>query len=939
MDDLPGTDGDDVFNAPLSRAGELPVSEQTLQGIDKLDGGEGYDVLNASLNGFSGAFDAENPEIANIEQYNLTVAADGAVGALDLARANGYEVLQNLNSRGYLDLYNVNVDAAGAAPTIALTNVRGNTAVSYDTSVSAVEVQNVVASQVGSASNSVNLRVDVIAASAGINTLNLDVSNGVYLNLSRDAQRVENLNITGSGVLQLTTSTDFVNLVSLNSADYSGDLNLDISGSVTLENAVTGEGDDTLAIHGDNFVTDNGLNVDFGGGTNQLILTDVENDDDVSNLDFVTNTVTGMNTGALIFRDRITLADDATLDLDGLDDIETLLFHDVEDSGVSDFTILNSAANLTIDSTWDFEIDGAIRGGFETLGVITGDDASFELDGEVGNLTDVTVNAGGEADIGVYNAATLVSLAVAAGDDASVVIDTTFDDEDSLDALETVNVTSTAGDVDLSVEGNTNPDGSTLASLTEVNVVAAYDADVVMQDISGEFALDVQAGLAADAVSGINNLDADVSLSNVGVTSVNVAAGDDADVYIDNAPNLVSVDVVAGTTTADGYTSNADVELVADADNFDSLTTVNVSASSDATLEMRGTAGQPGVQPVQAFTIAAGALVNTGSYVFSFPGYGLLNVDISGAEAPYANNTSTAVAQKIINAINTLVPGYSAVWEGDATAEKLVTITGDNEASADWIQVVNAGNRVITERVDLRDDGQEFIAGEGFDGLETITVDAGEDADVELTDVSGNFDLVVTAGDDAWIDLDNTGAVTVTVTAVDHVDLDVQGDTIGNSSLETIEVASDTADITLEGDLSSFTTLDVSGVATLLTVDASAAEYDDFVTYEIGATGIVNFTAQDYNVIDSHREVFKFVGEDVGTVVIDNFDDSPIAAVRDALDFSAFANITGAANLAFADDGLDLVITAADGQFDGAITLVGLAGQADFVADFSIIYM
>lgn len=910
-----------------------------MQGIDKLDGGEGYDVLNASLNGFSGAFDAENPEIANIEQYNLTVAADGAYGALDLARANGYEVLHNLNSRGYLDLYNVNVDAAGAAPTIALTNVRGNTAVSYDTSVSAVAVQNVVASQVGSASNSVNLRVDVIATSAGVNTLNLDVSNGVYLNLSRDAQRVENLNITGSGVLQLTTSTDFVNLVSLNSEDYSGDLNLDISGSVTLESAVTGEGDDTLAIHGDNFVTDNGLNVDFGGGTNQLILTDVENNDDVSNLDFVTNTVTGMNTGALIFRDRITLADDATLDLDGLDDIETLLFHDVEDSGVSDFTILNSAANLTIDSTWDFEIDGAIRGAFETLDVIAGDDASFELDGEVDNLTDVTVDAGGEADIGVYNAATLVSLAVAAGDDATVYIDTTFDDEDSLDALETVNVTSTAGDADLEVYGNTNPDGSTLASLTEVNVVAAYDADVVMQDISGEFALDVQAGLAANPVSGIDNLDADVALSNVGVTSVNVAAGDDADVYIDNAPNLVSVDVVAGTTTADGYTSNADVELVADADDFDSLATVNVSASSDATLEMRGTAGQPGVQPVQAFTIAAGALVNTGSYVFSFPGYGLLNVDISGVEAPYANNTSTAVAQKIINAINTLVPGYSADWEGGATDPKIVTITGDDEASADWIQVVNAGNRAITENIGDRVEGQEFIAGEGFDGLETVTVDAGDDADVDLTDVSGNFDLSVTAGDDADIVLDNTGAVTVTVVAIEHVELDVQGDTIGNGSLETIEVGSDTANIILADDLSSFTTLDVSGVVTMLTVDASAAEYDDFVTYEIGETGIVNFTAQNYTVIDSHREVFKFVGEDIGTVVINNFDTDPIAAVRDALDFSTFANITGAANLAFADDGLDLVITAADGQFDGSITLVGLAGQEGFVADFSIIYM
>src|SRR5690606_14483450 len=131
--------GDDVFNADLS-LNPNSLNLQTLQGVDKLDGGEGQDTLNAELNGFDAIFGADNPRITNIEQYNLTVSKDGAHGGLDLARASGYEVLQNIDSDGDLTLDNVNL-TDGEAPTIAVTNARAGTStnVNYDTEVGAIE--------------------------------------------------------------------------------------------------------------------------------------------------------------------------------------------------------------------------------------------------------------------------------------------------------------------------------------------------------------------------------------------------------------------------------------------------------------------------------------------------------------------------------------------------------------------------------------------------------------------------------------------------------------------------------------------------------------------------------------------------------------------------------------------------------------------------------
>jgi hypothetical protein len=163
-------------------------------------------------------------------------------------------------------------------------------------------------------------------------------------------------------------------------------------------------------------------------------------------------------------------------------------------------------------------------------------------------------------------------------------------------------------------------------------------------------------------------------------------------------------------------------------------------------------------------------------------------------------------------------------------------------------------------------------------------------------------------------------------------------------------VAANTADIDLGttangfgSDFTSFKTLDVSLVVTHVNVDASEANFHQavgqFVTYDIGATQDgtaavdVDFTA------NAAREVFNFVGSDIGEVEVNDFTAGNDPLTGDRLDLSHFANIHSAGDLIFTDSGADLVITDLGGDdFSGSITLVGLAGHATDVSAFNIIY-
>jgi hypothetical protein len=173
-----GGDGDSVFNAPLAIVNEGFDILQTLQGQDVLDGGEGFDVLNAEFNGTG---TSHNPTISDIEQYNLTAYGDGGEddSYLDLGRSTGYEQLWNRNSSGNLYVYNV-----GEVAILGMDNVNGyEDWPDYEITYDNIEVE----TQVVFVQDS-DVDLGIYGVDGDIDTLELNVSGVVELDLRGDAE-------------------------------------------------------------------------------------------------------------------------------------------------------------------------------------------------------------------------------------------------------------------------------------------------------------------------------------------------------------------------------------------------------------------------------------------------------------------------------------------------------------------------------------------------------------------------------------------------------------------------------------------------------------------------------------------------------------------------------------------------------------------------------
>lgn len=811
VDTFAGGDAASVFNAPLSVGIDGLVAVQTLQGADVLDGGAGRDTLNAELNGTG---TTANPTLSGIEVVNLTsvyglALGVGGPGVIDLNRATGIEEIWNIGSRNDLDVWGVN-----APVLVGLDGVLGGTwtEIEYDFDTRVAE-QTVVADRVGSQdSGPAFLEIDAIG---GIETLNLEVSNGVRLDLGDTAAGIANLNISGSGLLQLEAASDFENLVNLNSTGYNEDLNLDVGGSTVLESVLTGDGNDRIEVN--HQAVDGGLSVDLGGGQNILAIDsgswwDLDHTD-INGLDF-TGGVSNVQT--LEFDDEVNLGGDATLDLDGFDvPPATIAFAESLYGNSNDFSVANAGADLLLTAAEEIElyggqltVDGVVNLTVESTGAGA---SNVRLDGSVG----------GDA---------LETLTVNAADDAEVELTTPAD----LAVLRDVSVNAAGDDAELTIRGN--------AGVRQV--LGVHQVETITVNVT------------AGAASGfLNNR-----------TSSGTVA-------------LSSSDINGGVLTA-GYSTTTSL-LPANSSLHDAGAATDIATVLDARTEFDATS-----DPLSNVVTVTWA---------NFGPHQALAYFAPGSSATQGTLDSVTIA---------VTPGIAEV---------------------------------------------PMEAGSGYEALETVTLDAADDATAHLEDVYGSFTLTVTAGDNADVELYNTEATEVTVTAVDHANVDIGGDTIGARSLETVIVTANTAEVDLGSsghagvgnDFTSFRTLDVSSVTTYVSVDATEANYHQatgqVVTYAIGATQDgtaavdVEFSANDA------REVFDFVGADIGEVELTGFTAGSDPLIGDRIDLSQF-DIRSAGDLIFTDSGLDLVITDLGDDFGGSITLIGLAGQGTDVAAFNIIY-
>jgi hypothetical protein len=876
-----GEGGNDTFSAPLSAAIDGLVGAQTLQGSDVLDGKDGHDVLNAELNGTG---TTANPTLSGIETLNLTsiyglALGAGGPGVLDLSRATGVEEINDVNSQNDLEVFGIQAPAD-----IGMSGVAGHTAfdVTYGNDV-VVDIQNVTVENTGSAGtgmawlnidtasaiNTMNLDVsksyiDVDADVSG--TLNLTVADGVVLDLGADG--AENLNISGSGPLDIDGEHDFAGLVNLNATGFDGDLDIDVSGSTGLESVATSDGNDVVTVN--NLAVNGNLAVDLGGGDNTLAINDhggfIINNTEMGNLDF-TGGVSNVQT--LEFVDNVRFTGDGTLDLDGFDTAPaTIKFADVDANGHG-FTIANAGADLLLSAADDFDMDG---GKLTTDGVV--------------NLTVESTGA--------------------------VNSDVDLDGSVSGDVLETLTANG-AGDANVEL---TTPDE--LTALKDVSVNAADDASLTMTGTAG-----------IKQILGVNQ----VETITVNVTG---AGG-------------------GGSSTSAGHISLNDSSLIG------GVLTANYST----------TLGWP----------------------FNQNGNQLHDIGAASDIADALNGSGNALAAT--SGLNNVV---TVTWDDPGFHQGLAYFPAGSAGTTGTLDGVTTA--VLTAGVD----SGAMVAGTGYEALETVTVNGGDDATANLTDVYGHFALDVNAGvgatddvggavtHDATVKLLNTDVTTVTVTAPDTATVTIGGNTTGASSLtsvdvtandahiqigtgdldanntgpigndfhslQTVTVAGNSAEVTLGGvgvgigaseggNLSAFQTLDVSQVATKVTVDTSTAHFGDgqLVTYDIGATQDGDHSTTDVTfTANAARESFDFVGSDIGEVSINDFTTGADPATGDRIDLSHFANIHSAGDLVFTDSngasaGGDLVITALhDSDFSGSITLVGMADHAADVSAFNIIY-
>lgn len=411
-DDFTGTALDDVFDAALDDAsGSLYglLGIQTLGGQDKLDGGEGWDVLNAELNATG---TTQNPTMTGIEELNLTVmplpllgAILPSFGALDLSRADGYREINNVDSRYDLMVDNARVQGEHA-PVLGLDGVLGDTTftVNYDFD-EVVSDQQVVANRTGSASSG-RVTLDINTMTIGsdpnfINTLSLSVSNGVYLRMINDAAWISNLIIDGTGYLDVRAQGRFNRLETLDSTGYDEGLDIDVSGSHILERVDMGDGDDRVVVHRNavrNNDEDDNLSVDMGDGDDALAVAHVHNSGHITGLDF-TGGVDNVET--LEFVHGITQSSwsggNAVLNLAGFDEaLSTIQLDQTFNGNGHRLAIQNSPAELTIDAL------SHIR------------DMSLDIDAEA-----LTINGHGVVDLDDLAGTTIRSLDINQTQDTS----------------------------------------------------------------------------------------------------------------------------------------------------------------------------------------------------------------------------------------------------------------------------------------------------------------------------------------------------------------------------------------------------------------------------------------------------------------------------------------------------------------------------------------
>ena len=746
-DIVTGTSSNDTFTA-LSQA-TASAATDTLTVVDVINGGAGTDTLNITTN-------ADNTDITdgalitNIEVVNVRAATAATTATLNASSISGLTAVNAAAGAGAVTVTNL---AAGASIGIVGngTVLNGTTTYGY-ASATGAQVINISGGTTGGAITSSNgTATSVTINSTGadnvvgtidpvtgtqVTSLTINATTGLEATLNAAYAVTSTLTVTGAGKVTLggmstaafktidaSAATGAVNVGDIGTVatTYKGSAGVD---TVTLNTAVTsatfGAGDDVVTSAAV-AATDAGK-VDGGTGNDTLVIAAAG---DVS---------TAAKRAVFTSFETLNNATAAAVAADGFGGVSAL-------------------------------ITSADGGGF--TGMTAAQAAAVTVTADQTAVTYALTTATGSADV---LSVTLKNGTASASADLAGATITGF---------ETLNVTSSSGNVDETNAAANTVSFTAAANLSAINVAGAYGAYVILDNtakavtvsntLTGTAALKIEGEVikGSSITTTANGDTIETALASVAGVSgdfvtYNAGAGDDA---------------ITTSLTALNNTNNAAASLKIDGGaGTDTLSFATADVSfADASFQY--------VTGVEKLTVASTTSLNftTGGFFdnnFKASGVTLTAAGITNGNTATINASSFTGAAKV--ALTTAADGASSadnVAVTTGTGADTVTVTasswvGAAGAAGSLAVTTGAGNDIIsvTTGTLLAVTGTNAVtvnAGSGADTITAVHVNAGADL--------GNFSFVIADGDSLAASRDKITGFDLGTAALFSDTLDLQG--------------------------------------------------------------------------------------------------------------------------------------------------------------------
>jgi len=750
-----GGAADDTFNADLSTGGA-----NTLNALDRLNGGDGADTLNAVL-----AANVTPASITNIEA--IVVTGLGGARTLGLANATGVTSVTASGSTG--GALTVSGIAAGAALAVQSQAVGADFQYASTTGVQSATLS--VSAVTGGAPITVDgVETIAVTATGAASTYQLAADAVTALSFGGSSNQTVTLaDMSAVSRFDASAATGNVNLTVINQSGLPGTTKLTVSG---------GSGNDTLLVSAH---TQSDIAVNAGAGDDTITHTAIALADTVDGGDG-TDTLSTNSTQA-------NLLDAAKPTTYTITNVETLSISDQLAAGT--LTTQNLATSLNKVVLANSAADTPLLEGPET---VVGGAGAFTLD--LGSA-----NAANTARV-LGAALTLTDTGSATTDSVSIVNKSTVTTSGlALDVLDGQNITST-GYESVSINtgaasGGARQDIGTLTITPDstsadvsLTLTGANNIDINSVTTSSTGLLTIDAsGLAAQATGTVTFDLATTSQATGGKANISGSAGDDSIVVGDFASTVMGgagKDTLTGGSAADNLQGGDGSDTLSDGGGNDTLT----GGAGNDTIIMSGTsvnvdAGE-GDDTVNAdATLTSGDVVNGGA-----------GNDTLALDAAVTAESSQGVTNFEYLRADTALSQDMVQFVSNAGFTRLVSNVADNVAF----------NNVAVGTTELRAVSTGLGKTLTFDRLldnssNAVTIGTSTDADTTIA--------TLVANDEETINIVAGGATTAgraftvtNMTAADLVTLNVSGTTnfvtsIGPTStkLATVDASTNTGTV------------------------------------------------------------------------------------------------------------------------------------------------